>query len=200
MADSDKVAIIDTEASNTLKTLSWSCVKSLLKTYFDTIYQALGSYLTSVSGDTNPSLGGNLNVNGKTITSASNGDVTITPNGTGKVVIGTKVVFNSQAYYDEEVDVTGTTFDLSAGNRQKKTMSANVTMSITVPSGPASGHIRLIGDASTTYTIAWPSSSPKCVWLTTAITSVTAGKSTIISWLYDGTNLWLSCPGLVTTP
>ena len=120
-------------------------------------------------------------------------------NGTGKVSLG-KTVFNSQAYYDEEIDATSTTFDLSAGNRQKKTMSANVTMTITVPSGPAAGFIRLIGHATNTYTIAWPSSSPKCVWLTTAITSITAGKSTVVSWMYDGTNLWLSCPGLVTTP
>lgn len=106
----------------------------------------------------------------------------------------------SQAYYDEEVNVTGTTFDLSAGNHQKKTMSANITVSITVPSGPAAGFIRIIGHATNTYTIGWPSSSPKVVWLTTAMTSITAGKSTIIAWKYDGTNLWLSCPGLVTTP
>jgi len=106
----------------------------------------------------------------------------------------------SQAYYDEEVNVTGTTFNLSAGNHQKKTMSANITVSITVPSGPAAGFIHIIGHATNTYTIGWPSSSPKVVWLTTAITSITAGKSTLIAWKYDGTNLWLSCPGLVTTP
>jgi hypothetical protein len=38
MADADKVAIIDTEATNTLKTLSWAYVKSILKTYFDALY------------------------------------------------------------------------------------------------------------------------------------------------------------------
>jgi hypothetical protein len=37
MADADKVAIIDTEASNVLKTLSWAYVKSILKTYFDSL-------------------------------------------------------------------------------------------------------------------------------------------------------------------
>jgi hypothetical protein len=73
-------------------------------------------------------------------------------------------------------------------------------MSITVPSGPASGFIRIIGHASNTYTIGWPSSSPKCTWLTTAITSITKGKTAVVAWMYDGTNLWLSCPGLVTTP
>jgi len=38
MADADKIAIIDTEASNVLKTLSWTYIKSILKTYFDTLY------------------------------------------------------------------------------------------------------------------------------------------------------------------
>lgn len=47
MVDADKIAIIDTEASNILKTLSWAYVKSILKTYFDSIYQAAGSYLTA---------------------------------------------------------------------------------------------------------------------------------------------------------
>ena len=37
--------------------------------------------------DLTPQLGGDLDVNGKVITSASNGDITITPNGTGAVVI-----------------------------------------------------------------------------------------------------------------
>lgn len=38
MVDADKIAIIDTEASNVLKTLSWAYVKSILKTYFDSLY------------------------------------------------------------------------------------------------------------------------------------------------------------------
>jgi hypothetical protein len=39
--------------------------------------------------DTTPQLGGDLDVNGQKITSASNGHIEITPNGTGKVGIGT---------------------------------------------------------------------------------------------------------------
>ena len=37
--------------------------------------------------DTTPQLGGNLDVNGNSIVSASNGNISITPNGTGKVVL-----------------------------------------------------------------------------------------------------------------
>ncbi len=48
----------------------------------------LGTYLTDVVGDTTPQLGGNLDVNGQLITSASNGDVDISPDGTGNVILG----------------------------------------------------------------------------------------------------------------
>ena len=37
--------------------------------------------------DTTPQLGGNLDVNGNSILSASNGNTSITPNGTGKVIL-----------------------------------------------------------------------------------------------------------------
>jgi hypothetical protein len=46
---------------------------------------------TDVSGDSTPQLGGNLDVNGNEITSASNGDVTINPNGTGDIVLDANV-------------------------------------------------------------------------------------------------------------
>ena len=46
-----------------------------------------GGGLANVIEDTTPQLGGSLDVNGQTITSASNGDVTITPNGTGNLVL-----------------------------------------------------------------------------------------------------------------
>ena len=46
---------------------------------------ALGESLVS---DTSPQLGGNLDVNGQSIVSASNGNIQITPNGTGSVLVG----------------------------------------------------------------------------------------------------------------
>lgn len=47
-----------------------------------------GSEINELSLDTSPQLGGNLDVNGNKITSASNGNVVIEPNGTGAVLIG----------------------------------------------------------------------------------------------------------------
>lgn len=44
-----------------------------------------GSGISNVVEDTTPQLGGNLDVNGKTINSVSNGAIRILPNGTGKI-------------------------------------------------------------------------------------------------------------------
>ena len=46
-----------------------------------------GSGIASVAADTTPQLGGDLDVNGKDIVSASNGDITLTPNGSGDVIL-----------------------------------------------------------------------------------------------------------------
>jgi len=51
-----------------------------------------GTYLNDVIDDTTPQLGGDLDVNGQSITSAANGDVTIDPNGTGDIVVGADVL------------------------------------------------------------------------------------------------------------
>jgi len=47
-----------------------------------------GSEINELSLDTTPQLGGSLDVNGNAITSASNGNIKIEPNGTGSVLIG----------------------------------------------------------------------------------------------------------------
>jgi hypothetical protein len=48
---------------------------------------ALGGGLSDVVDDTSPQLGGDLDVNGNAIVSVSNGDIEITPNGSGAVVL-----------------------------------------------------------------------------------------------------------------
>ena len=47
-----------------------------------------GGGLNNVVEDTTPQLGGNLDVNGNSLVSTSNGNITLTPNGTGNVVLG----------------------------------------------------------------------------------------------------------------
>ena len=50
---------------------------------------SFATVLTDIVADTTPQLGGSLDVNGQSIVSVSNGDINITPNGTGDVVVST---------------------------------------------------------------------------------------------------------------
>lgn len=54
-----------------------------------------GSGITAIVEDTTPQLGGDLDVNGNSIVSASNGNITIAPDGTGKLILDTYVTMEN---------------------------------------------------------------------------------------------------------
>jgi len=56
-------------------------------------WSSVGSGITEVLEDTTPQLGGNLDVNGQSLVSTSDGDIVFTPNGTGKVNLDGTVQF-----------------------------------------------------------------------------------------------------------
>jgi hypothetical protein len=56
-----------------------------------------GAGITAVVEDTTPELGGNLDVNGKSITSVSNGDVLLVADGTGLVKVDQELTLKEQA-------------------------------------------------------------------------------------------------------
>ena len=78
LADDDLLIASDTSASETKKVTFQSLKNSI----------AAGGTLTDIVQDTSPQLGANLDVNGQTITSASNGNVDIDPDGTGDILLG----------------------------------------------------------------------------------------------------------------
>jgi len=67
--------------------LVYNTSENALKYYNGSSWQTIAPGISNVIEDTTPQLGGNLDVNGNSIVSASNGDIAITPNGTGKIVL-----------------------------------------------------------------------------------------------------------------
>ena len=71
------------------------------------------SFDASLVKDTTPQLGGNLDVNGHSIVSVSNGNITLAPNGTGKVIVsgdlqvdGTTTTINSTTLDVDDKNIT----------------------------------------------------------------------------------------------
>ena len=68
--------------------LAFNTTANALKYYDGSSWQSIvAGSLTDVVQDGSPQLGGNLDVNGNSIVSVSNGNIAITPNGSGKVVL-----------------------------------------------------------------------------------------------------------------
>ena len=68
--------------------LFYNSTGNVLKYYNGSAWVSITSGgITSLAQDTTPQLGGDLDVNGQSIVSASNGNISITPNGSGKVIL-----------------------------------------------------------------------------------------------------------------
>jgi len=66
-------------------------VTTIKKITVDDLISSAGG-LTSLAGDSTPQLGGDLDVNGNKITSASNANVEIEPNGTGNILLDSDLI------------------------------------------------------------------------------------------------------------
>jgi hypothetical protein len=141
--------------------------------------------IESLSADTTPSLGGNLNVATFSIVSSSNGNITVAPNGTGRTV-------TNRLNYNEAVHSLGTTSgtiapDAANGNVQTITLNGNLTLNAFT--SPVAGQsITLIvntGGTARTLTSTMKFAGGEKTLSTTSTTD-------IISVFYDGTNYWAS--------
>jgi hypothetical protein len=135
-----------------------------------------------IVGDTTPQLGGDLDVNGNAFVSTSNGNITFTPNGTGKIV------FNDLAYYPE-VAITSSSnavaWDSQAAPNAKHTTTENTTFS--APSNAQTGaFIALNIQYGGTHTIAWNTVFEFAASTAPTATS-TSGKSDQFVFRYNGT-------------
>ena len=134
-----------------------------------------------IVSDTSPQLGGDLDVNGNAFVSTSNGNITFTPNGTGKIV------FNDLAYYPE-VAITSSSnavaWNSQAAPNAKHTTTENTTFS--APSNAQTGaFISLNIQYGGSHTIAYNTVFEFAASTAPTATS-TSGKSDQFVFRYNG--------------
>lgn len=97
------------------------------------------------------------------------------------------------AYFDLEYDngnsSTADTVDWNNGNKQKSTLTGNVTYTFTAPAGPTNLVLKLIQDGTGNRTTTWPA-TVKWAGGTAPTTQATANKVHIVCFYYDGTNYY----------
>jgi hypothetical protein len=135
--------------------------------------------------DTTPTLGGNLNVATFSLVSSSNGNITVTPNGTGRTV-------TNRLNYNEAVHSLGTTSGTIApnaadGNVQTITLNGNLTLNAFTSPVAGQSITLIVNTGGTSRTL---TSSMK--WAGGEKTLSTTNTTDIISVFYDGTNYWAS--------
>jgi hypothetical protein len=147
--------------------------------------------ISNVVEDGTPQLGGDLDVNGKKITSASGGNVDIQPDGAGTVNFGDKDV--KKPYFRDVAEwvvaMSGNDMDMEFGNVFTKTISGSQSLTISNP--PASGRcgiITLILTNGGTGTITWPTGTK---WPGgSAPTLQASGVDVLVFMTIDGGTTW----------
>ena len=119
--------------------------------------QSIKAYVNATVGisdiveDTSPQLGGNLDVNGKDITSVSNGNIPLVPNGTGKVILDglewpTSDGSNGQVI---QTDGSGALSFVDQTGGGGGSSNSFVTIALSADGGSASGDSSVVADSST---------------------------------------------------
>lgn len=143
------------------------------------------SGIASVSADTTPSLGGNLNVNGQQIVSVSNGNIVLAPNGTGMTML-------NNIEYHEKIHSLGTTSgtiapDVANGNVQTITLNGNLTLNAFTNPIAGQSLTLIINTNGTGRTL-----TSSMLFANADKTISTTSTRDIISVFYDGTNYYAS--------
>jgi hypothetical protein len=157
--DADSVGLVDSAASNILKKLTWSNIKATLKTYFDTLYVAVGG-----NAGTATTLQTSRNINGVSF----NGSADITVTSAAGTLTGNTLASGVTA---SSLTSVGTLANLTVtnpisgsvtGNAATVTTNANLTGDVT-----SSGNATTIGSNKVTNNM-----------LSTVATSTFKGRTT----------------------
>ena len=133
--DADVDTHLNTSGASSNQVLSWTG-----SDYSWVTQSGGGGGLSDVVSDTTPQLGGNLDVNGNSIVSVSNGNIPITPDGTGKIVLDGLSWPTSDGSANQVLQTDGAG-QLSFVAQSGGGGGASVTTSDTAPSSPSDGDL-----------------------------------------------------------
>lgn len=111
---------------------------SLTYAQLDNNFIDLIAKLDDVVSDTTPQLGGNLDVNGNSIVSTSSGNITIAPNGTGNIVLGT-MTLDADMTVGAGQDNYVLTYDNSSGTVRLEAAAAGGISNVVEDTSPQLG-------------------------------------------------------------
>lgn len=167
--DADELALVDSADSYSLKKLTWANVKATLKTYFDTLYQAAGSYLTS--SDIGVTVQGydadtaKLDVD-QSWTGAQRGTVTTDNDGS---------------------------FDMNVTNNFKCTPTGTFALTFTNITAGQSGYVLLVNSGGYAVTAAATTKVGASM-----LSTISAAGTYLISYMSDGTNVYCTASGALS--
>lgn len=178
LAADDELPVVDTSVDTTKK------VK----------ISELDTRWVSVQTDIAPKLGGALDTNGQSLVTSSNADLSLAPNGSGKVAISSELQVAKRVKTADTVVISGTVIDWQLGNGFTKTLTANTTFTFTnVPTnGVQTISVEFVQNATGTWTVTlpalkWPGG--------TAFTMTTGnGKTDVCTFIaYSSSNIKANC-------
>lgn len=136
--------------------------------------------IADVVDDTTPQLGGDLDVNGQSIVSVSNGNIVLAPNGTGKSKV------NNINYYETPYAIGSNdspSIDVANGNVQTVTITSGLSL-------PA--FTNAVTGQSVTLIVSGSGTVSGTAAYKFAGGSTTLTNFSVISVFYDGTTYWAS--------